>query len=308
MLASYRGRIGELDAAGLAVLMQELAAIGDALGRVGSYAGLRFAVDTADPVRGALLQRVEERATAIHNQVLFVELEWAELPDEHVTPLLADDSLAFCRHYLASARRYRPHLLSEPEETLFSEKAVTGRSAWVRLFQELTSAITLELDGRRASLEEGLARLASPSHDVRRDAAAAVTSGLAPGLRTRAFVFNTLLADKSLDDRVRHFPHWLANRNLDNEASDESVAALLDAVQARYDIPQRWYTLKAQLIGMERLADYDRMASVASVEQEFGWDEARALVLDAYASFSMVLFLPNEVVNARPIMPPVTNT
>jgi oligoendopeptidase F len=285
-LASYRGRIGELDANGLALLMHELAAIGDDLGRVGSYAGLRFAVDTADPARGALLQRVEERATAIQNQVLFVELEWAELLDEHVAPLLADHALAFCRHHLESARRYRPHLMTEPEETLFSEKAVTGRSAWVRLFQELTSAITLELDGRPASLEEGLARLASPSRDVRRDAAAAVTSGLAPGLRTRAFVFNTLLADKSLDDRIRHFPHWLANRNLDNEASDESVAALLDAVQARYDIPQRWYTLKARLLGVERLADYDRMASVASVEQEFGWDEARTLVLDAYASFS----------------------
>src|SRR5438270_2580287 len=62
-LASYRGRIGALDAAGLATLMHELAAIGDAVGRAGSYAGLRFAVDTADPARGALLQRVEERAT-----------------------------------------------------------------------------------------------------------------------------------------------------------------------------------------------------------------------------------------------------
>src|SRR5205823_2548770 len=150
------------------------------------------------------------------------------------------------------ARRYRPHLLSEPEEALFSEKAVTGRNAWVRLFQEFTSVITVELDGRPASLEEGLARLASPSRDVRRDAAAAVTSGLAPGLRTRAFVFNTLLADKSLDDRVRHFPHWLASRNLGNEASAESVAALLDAAQARYDIPQRRFTLKARLLGLDR--------------------------------------------------------
>ena len=39
----------ELDAAGLAELMQELAAIGDLVGRADSYAGLRFAVDTADP-------------------------------------------------------------------------------------------------------------------------------------------------------------------------------------------------------------------------------------------------------------------
>jgi oligoendopeptidase F len=113
-----------------------------------------------------------------------------------------------------------------------------------------------------------------------------VTAGLAPGLRTRAFVFNTLLADKATDDRLRSYPGWIAARNLANEASDESVAALVAAVQARNDIPQRWYALKAQLLGLDRIADYDRMASVASVDEPFGWSEARDLVLDAYASFS----------------------
>ena len=73
--------IAELDAAGLATVMEELAAIGDLAGRAGSYAGLRFAVDTQDPANGALIARAEER-TAINNEILFVELEWAALPDE----------------------------------------------------------------------------------------------------------------------------------------------------------------------------------------------------------------------------------
>jgi len=63
-----------------------------------------------------------------------------------------------------------------------------------------------------------------------------VTAALAPGLRTRAYLFNTLLADKSVDDRLRGYPHWLASRNLANEASDESVQALVDAVRGRYEI------------------------------------------------------------------------
>jgi oligoendopeptidase F len=285
-LASYRGRIGELDAEGLAELMRELAAIGELAGRAGSYAGLKFAVDTADPVAGALMARTEERGTAINNEILFVELEWAAVPDEQAEMLLDDDRLAFCRHYLASARRYRPHLLSEPEERVLADKSLTANSAWVRLFSELTSAITVDLEGASVSLEQGLSQLMSPEREVRRSAADAVTVALAPGLRTRAFVFNTLLVDKSIDDRLRSYPNWLASRNLANEASDESVQALVDAVQSRYDIPQRWYALKARLLGLPKLADYDRMASVASSDEEFGWSEARRLVLDAYASFS----------------------
>jgi oligoendopeptidase F len=250
---------------------------------------LRFAADTTDPARGALLQRVEERATAVSTKILFFDLEWAALPDERSAELLADDRLAFCRHHLAAARRYRPHLLTEPEELVMTEKAVTGRNAWSRLFSEQTSTITVDLDGDTVGLEEALSRLSSPDRDQRRTAAESVTAALQPGLRTRGFVFNTLVADKAIDDRLRHYPHWLAGMNLDNEVSDESVNALLAAVQARYDIPQRWYALKARLLGLDRLADYDRMASVTSEEPEFGWREARELVLDAYASFSSEL-------------------
>jgi oligoendopeptidase F len=281
-----RGKIADLDAAGLAEAMQATAELSELIGRAGSYAGLRFAVDTTDPELGALMQRVEERSTAIGTRVLFFELEWAALPDEQVDALLADDRLAFCRHHLRSARRYRPHLLTEPEEKILAEKEVTGASAWSRLFDELTSTITLELDGQSVGLEQGLAMLASPDREARAAAAEAVTAGLAPGLRTRAFVFNTLLADKATDDRLRSYGGWISARNLANEASDESVQALVAAVQARHDIPQRWYALKAQLLGLDRIADYDRMASVASVDESFAWTQARDLVLDAYASFS----------------------
>src|SRR5690606_7348948 len=128
--------------------------------------------------------------------------------------------------------------------------------------------------------------LQHPDRDVRRTAAEAVTAALEPGLRTRAFVFNTLLLDKSVDDRLRGYPTWISERNLANEASDESVQALVDAVVARYDLPQRWYSLKAKVLGIDRLADYDRMASVAEDETQIGWSEARTIVLDAYRSFS----------------------
>jgi oligoendopeptidase F len=285
-LTDDRGRIGSLDAAGLAELMHRLAAITELIGRAGSYAALRFSVDTTDPARGALLAQVEERSTDISNELLFVELEWAALPDEHVAALIDDPALAFCRHHLRSVRRYRPHLLSEPEERILADKGVTGRGAWSRLFSEQTSTITANFDDGPVGLEEALSRLQSPDRDVRQVAAEAVTKALSPGLRTRGFIFNTLLADKASDDRLRHFPDWLASRNLDNEASDDSVRALVDAVTARYDIPQRWYTLKAGLLGLDRLADYDRMASIASEDAEFGWTEARGLVLDAYGSFS----------------------
>lgn len=282
----YRGRIAYLSASDLAEAMHALAQISDGVGRVGSYVGLKFSVDTTNPEFGAQMANADEKSTEISNTLLFVELEWAAADDVHVEEVLTQPELDFCRHHLSAARRYRPHLLSEPEEKILADKAVTGSSAWGRLFSELTSTIEVDISGETISLEEGLSRLQSPERPVRKEAALAVTCALEPGLRTRAFIFNTLLADKGSDDRLRHFDNWLASRNLDNEASDESVAALVEAVVSRYDIPQRWYTLKAKLLGLDRIFDYDRMALVSDTEETFSWSAAREIVSNAYKSFS----------------------
>jgi oligoendopeptidase F len=295
----YAGKLGELSSPGLEEAMRELAEILELVSRAGYYAALRFATDTADPARGALLQRVQEQETAIQTTLLFFDLEWAALPDERADQLLEGDGLDFCRHHLRSARRYRDHLLSEPEEKILAEKALSGSSAWTRLFEELTSAIEVELapssagaeqaagagDGKVA-LDVALSRLSLPDRELRRGTAEAVTAALAPGLRTRAFLFNTLLVDKATDDRLRGYPHWLAARNLANEASDESVQALVQAVRGRYEIARRWYRLKAKLLGIERLADYDRNAAVTEDEVSFPFARAREIVIDCYSSFS----------------------
>jgi oligoendopeptidase F len=282
----YAGRVGELDAHALAQAMHELERIQDLSGRASSYAGLDFSTDTADPARGALLQQAEERATEIETRILFFQLEWADLDDEHAQSILSSPELDFCRHFLRSARRYRPHLLSEPEEKILAEKSISSQSAWGRLFGELTAALHVELEREEVPLEVALSRLQSPEREVRRTAAEAVSATLEPGLRTRAFIYNTLVYDKAVEDRLRSYPHWLASRNLENEASDESVAALIDAVRRRYDVPQRWYRLKAKLLGIDQLADYDRVAPVGGEDTYFSFAQARDLVLDTYSAFS----------------------
>jgi oligoendopeptidase F len=288
---AYAGHVVELDGEGLATAMAELEAIVDLIGRAGSYAMLRFAVDTADPANGALLARVQEKATAVETKLVFFELEWAGVDDARADELLSAEGLETTRHHLSTLRRYRPHLLSEPEEKLMTEKALTGRDAWTRLFSEQTSAIRVALPDADESvpLDVALSRLMAPDREVRRTAAEAVTAALEPGLRTRAYIFNTVAQDKAVDDRLRTYPSWIASRNLANEASDESVQALLEAVRSNYDLPQRWYRLKAELLGLDRLADYDRMASVADEEVAVDWPDATDLVLRSFHDFSPVL-------------------
>jgi len=289
---AYAGKLTGLDGPAFAAAIAELGALQELMGKGASYAHLRFSTDTADPANGALIQRVQEKGTQIETTLLFFELEWAALDDAKADELMAADGLDQARHFLAEARRYRPHLLSEPEEKILAEKSVTGSAAWSRLFEEVTSAINVKLPDEpdEVPLDVALSKLQSPDREVRRTTQQAVTEALEPGLRVRGYIFNTLLADKATNDRLRSFPSWISSRNLANEASDESVQALINAVKDNYDVPQRWYALKARILGVDKLADYDRAASVAEVEEEdIAWSDAKSMVLDSFGDFSPLL-------------------
>lgn len=129
-------------------------------------------------------------------------------------------------------------------------------------------------------------QLYSPQREVRQRAADSITAGLRPHVRTLSYIFNTLLADKASEDRLRRYPTWLSARNLANETTDQAVQTLVDAVSGRYDIVGRYYAIKRRLLGVEELFDYDRYAALPSAETRYTWQSARQIVLDAFGAFS----------------------
>jgi oligoendopeptidase F len=281
------GKVATLSATELADAIAEYERIESTATRALYYAHLSFSTDMADPARGALVAKLGEKAAGLETQLLFFGLEWAAIDDDKAAALLEAPALDHWRHWLSAQRVFRPYLLSEPEEKILTEKAVSGVSAWSRLYDEVLGGIRVDLgDPEPVALEVAMARLYSANRDERRNAADAVTDALQPTIRTRTSIFNAIVVDKWIDDRLRSYPTWITSRNLANETSDDAVQALIDAATSRYDVPQRYYKLKAKLLGIDQLSHYDRFAPVADDASKTSWSEARRIVVDAYASFS----------------------
>jgi oligoendopeptidase F len=285
----YRGKLGELSAAELNEAVAELERIKSSSTRVETYARLRQAADSSDQARGALVQKVRERNTQIETELLFFDLEWSALDHDTAERLLADPALDTYASVLRSERRYKPYQLSEPEERISAEKNITGASAWSRFFNELLSELRVSLDGQQLSLDEALSRLSRLTDQAERGRVAeAVTETLRPGLRTRGYVLNTILNERAIEDRLRGYESWISAQNLSNEIPDEATQSLVDAIMARYDIPRRFYALKARLLGLPRLRDYDRFAPLQEVGGTIAWDDAQEIVVEAFTDFSPV--------------------
>lgn len=304
--AEFRGQVASLDAAGLRGALEAYQVILDMAGKATSYAEMLWSTDTAEPTYGSLKSRITEWRAELEQQLIFFELEWINIPDDHAQALLDDPALAAFRHWLEIKRLHKSHALSEAEERLISAKAVTGRSAWVRYMDEVQARARYELDGETLNTAQIRAKYFSPDRDLRRRAFESMTAGFKEKEHALTFIYNTVCADKAADDKLRGYPSWISSRNQANEVSDEAVDALIEAVQSRYDIAQRVYELKRRILGYDEIFTYDLYAPISDAAQQYTWEQARAIVLDAFGRFNAdfaataELFFSRDWIDAAP--------
>ena len=229
---------------------------------------------------------MREQGTRLALPLLFFDLELAAVPDEVLDPLLDTPAVAPYRHYIGTIRAAREHLLSETEERLMEELANTGGRAFDRLFDETTAGTTFLLDGEELSQAQVLAKIMDPARETRRRAAAAFTEGLQKHSHTLTFIFNTLMQDKNVHDRLRGFATPQASRHLDNELTEETVRLVVDTVVRNYPLVARYYHVKREILGLDALTHYDRYAPLFEAEATITFAEAQRIVLDAFGDFS----------------------
>jgi oligoendopeptidase F len=287
----YKGKIdsADLNAETLGSALREYESISQESAKPGSYASLRFAADASDPARGAFLQKMMERGTELSIPLIFFDLELAKVSDSVLDPLLADPGVAAYKHYISTVRMFREHMLSETEETLLEETANTGSRAFKRLFDQITSSAVFKLDGDSLSQSEIISRLYQPDRDLRRRAAEAFSAGLAESAPTTAYIFNTLVQDKNVKDRLRSYKYPEQSRHMANELSPETVEVVVQTCVDNYALVNRFYKVKRDILGLDQLTHYDRYAPLFESEERVAWNDAREMVLAAYGAFSPVM-------------------
>jgi len=282
----YRGKIEHLNAELFAEALQKYEGIIEILGKIGSFAHLIWSTNTESTEYGKLLQEANELGSEVSQKLVFFDVEWLKLSDEKADELIRHENLNPWKHYLRTSRRYKEHTLTEEAEKVMSAKSVTGRAAWNRFFDETLGAARFELDGETLTEQEVLSKLHSPDRDLRKRAHQSLTTTFKKHSRTLTFVFNTILADKSTNDKLRNYSHWLESRNLSNQIDDASVDALVKAVENKYGIVQRYYKLKTKLLGLDKMFDYDRYAPLLNSTKTISWEESKEMVLSAYGDFN----------------------
>jgi oligoendopeptidase F len=285
----YAGTLAERTGDDIAAMLARYEALQEAIGKVYAFASLNHAANREDPKIGRFMQMVQERVNAITTHLLFVTLELNRLDDAVLDAKLAESAkLSSLKPWLTNVRAFRPHQLSDEIEKVLHERSVTGRSAWVRLFDESMSALRFPFRGEDLTSAQIFDKMSAKDRTVRRDAATAISEVLAKNIRLTSRITNTIVKDKAIEDGWRKFEKPISSRNLGNQVEDEVVEALITAVRDAYPrLSHRYYALKARWMGLEKLEFWDRNAPLPEdVDKRRSWDDAKVIVLDAYRSFS----------------------
>jgi len=282
---SYYQKMSSLSGQEFLQLVTRIEALDCRLSKLATYSFLNFTTQMGNAEAGALDQRIREADSKCGTDTVFFELEWNSLTDELADVIIGDNNLEKYSHYLASLRKHRPHQLQEVEEKILLEKDISGRRSWTTLFNKVLSSYRFGEEQRTE--EEVLTDLYSESREIRSIAADELTDGLRANSHILTHIFNTLAADKMVMDKLRQHDSWVSSMNLDNELKDSTVVTLVEAVTSRYDIVQRYYNVKKDILGLETLEDYDRYAPLPSLPlTKVDWQSCKDIVLSSFSDFS----------------------
>lgn len=288
--SKYKGKLAEISGDELGAAIAAYEADLEILYKIMSFGQLLYASDLENQDVAGFYQTVQERVNEISTITLFFTLELNRIEDDRLEAQFAGSAaLMRYRPWVDEVRVFRPHQLSDEAERLLHEKSVTGKSAWVRLFEETMAGLRFDVEGEGEPMTlSGALNLSFEKDGSRRkNAAHAVGKTLGDNARLVALITNTLAKDKEIEDGWRKYAHPMAKRNMANQVEDEVVTALVDAVTDNYEnLAHRYYKLKAKWFGADVLDYWDRNAPLPDDSNKlYTWDEARSTVLDAYGAF-----------------------
>ncbi len=207
-------------------------ALSDKMGRIGSFAYLQYAQNTADGECAKFMGDLNEKLTTLSTPLLFFSLELNRIDDTVLDKALEKDvKLNRYKPWFDELRKAKPYQLEDRVEELFHDKSVTGRSAWNRLFDETMSSLKFDVDGEELSLEPTLTLMTDKDQSKRKAAYGGLVETLGRNKRLFTHITNVLAKDKEISDRWRGYEDVADSRHMANSVEREVVDALEKAVR-----------------------------------------------------------------------------
>ncbi len=283
----WKGRIKDLNPSDFLSCIETYQKICESLHKIGTHSSLIFATNMEDAEISRYNSSVSDEFTEIFSSLIFFTLELSKVNDVKIQNWMNDKKCSKWEPYLKVLRKRNPYLLDPLVEEMLIEKSATGRSAWVRLFDETSASLRFPFKEGELSEAEILNLLSDPDPNNRKLAGKSLSNILEKNKRVFSMILNVISRDRFIEDNKRGFKNIVSSRNLDNDVEDEVVDALVHTVdKAMPKLTHRYYKWKAKEFGKNKLDWWDRNAPLPETsDKSIEWNDAKDIILESFASF-----------------------
>ena len=249
----------------------------DVVESVGSFVYTSFSVNTTDRDITLAMGKAEKAQTAASDAVTVMIYNLSKRRDEFSDPSLEPYAL-----FLNEVKTDAEHMMSLEEEALANEMLQVSASAWSRLQESVTASIA---DGDKTLTQlRGMAM--DSDRSVRKNAYEREIKILDANKTAIAAALNGVKGTALLLEKRRGWADPLDRSCNTARISRKALSALISALEESLPIFRDYLKTKAKLLGLEKLEWYDMFAPVGNASMSFTFEEAKALIIDAYSSFS----------------------
>lgn len=285
-LKSYRGKISQLSPKEVRELIEAEETLGFLFHKIGLFAGLLESTNVADPEVTRFVKQLEETLVMKSQELLFIAVEFSQLLDKSWQIVLKAPELQDYRQHLTELYHEAKHTLSEPEEKIMAEKSQTSSGALGHLYSITTNTLEFDWDKKTVTLDELLIKFHDESAAIRKKTALVLHEGLNKNKLTTPAIYNALVQDKAISDRLRKFEHPEDSRFLHDNVDRDTVEAMVASVKSAFPLVARYYNLKKKIFDVKTLGWWDRYAPLPATTTKITQDEAKVMVEQAYHQFS----------------------
>ncbi len=233
----------------------------------------------------AILNLVMDKIVKADNKTVFYKIVLGQMSKQRQDSVMGNSDFSKYHYFLSQIFNSAKHNLTDKEEKIINLKSAPANNMWVDSHLKALSSITIKWKGKNLPLAEANNIIQALNNKQRRELSKLISIELKKISFFTEAELNAVYTDKKIEDNLRGFTKPYDATILNYENDSKTVLNLVKVVTDNFGISNKFFKLKAKLLGLKTLNYCDRNAVYGKIKGDYTFDYSKKIFSEVLNEF-----------------------